>query len=607
MKSTGFNDKKSDRVDEKTRRLMRNAKIMMVDDEPINMRVLQLHLNSEGYERFVTISDSTTAIQILREEKPDVLLLDLQMPEVSGIDILEEIGNDDGLKQVPVIVLTSSSSSDVKFKALELGATDFLSKPVHASELALRMRNTLVSRAYEQQLKHMDALTNLPNRLFFIDYMKKSSECMLDVDRKQVLVLVNLLRFKSINDSFGLNRGDDILWTFSQRMVEVFASDMNSPEVDSQEHVKQSEPVVLRLGGDRFGAIVETGASPSEDKFLLERIDALLASADEPFIIGSQKVFVNISIGVSEFNEKIDSVVAVINSAETAMYHAQNSNGKSFAFYDVCMVANARRLWEMENSMRTATADGEMYLAYQPKVDVVSGVINGAEALLRWDHHSLGHVSPEEFIPLAESSGLIVSIGQWVIEEACKLTASIRASGFPQFRIAVNVSVLQLYKPEFVNDVRQALTISGLSPDGLILEITENMIMKDVVHCIETLKKLHDLGTGISIDDFGTGYSSLSYLQSFPIDQLKIDRSFIMQIESADECAPIVKSIVSLAYDLNLTVVAEGVETETQLEYIRQLSCEQYQGFLMSQPVIAENFKMLLNENARNEKPIRAA
>lgn len=599
MKNTEFNDDEGARVDEKTRRLMRNAKIMMVDDEPINMRVLQLHLNSEGYERFVTVSDSTTAIDVLREEKPDVLLLDLQMPYVSGIDILQSIGIDKELRQIPVIVLTSSSSSDFKFKALQLGATDFLSKPVHASELALRMRNTLVSRAYEQQLKHMDALTNLPNRLFFVDHMKGSAERMLDNNSKRVLVLVNLLRFKSINDSFGSNRGDDVLWTFSQRMLQVFGSGLKTPGVESQENARESAPVVLRLGGDRFGAIVETGACPSEDKYLLECIDALLTSAEEPFVTGSRKVFVNICVGVSVFDEQINSVESAINSAETAMHHAQKSNGKSFAFYDACMVADARRLWEIENAMRTAIANGEMYLAYQPKVDVGCGVINGAEALLRWDHRTLGNVSPEEFVPVAESSGLIVSIGQWVIEQACQQAALIRASGFPDFCIAVNVSVLQLYKPEFIAGVRHALDISGLSPDGLIIEITENMIMKDVANCIEKLKLLQDLGTGISVDDFGTGYSSLSYLQSFPIDQLKIDRSFIMQIESADECAPIVNAVVSLAHDLNLNVVAEGVETETQLAYIKKLSCEQYQGYLMSRPVVAEQFMTLLQDNSR--------
>ena len=586
-------------VDEKTLRLMRNAKIMMVDDEPINMRVLQLHLNAEGYERFVTVSDSRTAISVLRDEMPSVLLLDLNMPEVSGLDILQLIRSDDELKQLPVIVLTSSNNTDTKFKALELGATDFLSKPVHASELALRMRNTIVARTYEQQLMHVDGLTDLPNRLFFTEYIKEQVPGPCPEVGSRVLVLINIHRFKSINDSFGSDRGDDVLWAFSQRLRLAFADSDESFAQPDNGCIPIRTSMVMRLGGDRFGVIVNTGKQPVKDDYLCGCIATLLQSLEDPFVIDTHKIFLNVGIGISGFDDSAQGVETLVNRAETAMNNVDSSNGEAYAFYSVDMVAGARRLLDIENAMRTVIADGGMYLAYQPKVDIRSGQVTGAEALIRWNQSVLGIIGPDEFIPVAESSGLILSIGQWVLEKACMEAAVIRSSGFPDFNIAVNVSILQLIDAGYIEGVKLALAKYRLPTHALTLELTENMIMDNVENSIEKLQALRDLGIRISIDDFGTGYSSLSYLQRFPVDQLKIDRSFIMQIESADDRSPIVKAIVNLAHDLGLTVVAEGVETEIQLAYIQSLNCEQYQGYFKSKPVVAHEFMKLLCSDIR--------
>ena len=586
-------------VDEKTLRLMRNAKIMMVDDEPINMRVLQLHLNAEGYERFVTVSDSRTAITVLRDEMPSVLLLDLNMPEVSGLDILQLIRSDDELKQLPVIVLTSSNNTDTKFKALELGATDFLSKPVHASELALRMRNTIVARTYEQQLMHVDGLTDLPNRLFFTEYIKEQVPGPCPEVGSRVLVLINIHRFKSINDSFGSDRGDDVLWAFSQRLRLAFADSAESSVQADNDCMPIRTSMVMRLGGDRFGVIVNTGKQPVKDDYLCGCIATLLQSLEDPFVIDTHKIFLNVGIGISGFDDSAQGVETLVNRAETAMNNVDSSNGEAYAFYSVDMVAGARRLLDIENAMRTVIADGGMYLAYQPKVDIRSGQVTGAEALIRWNQSVLGIIGPDEFIPVAESSGLILSIGQWVLEKACMEAAVIRSSGFPDFNIAVNVSILQLIDAGYIDGVKLALAKYRLPTHALTLELTENMIMDNVENSIEKLQALRDLGIRISIDDFGTGYSSLSYLQRFPVDQLKIDRSFIMQIESADDRSPIVKAIVNLAHDLGLTVVAEGVETEIQLAYIQSLNCEQYQGYFKSKPVVAHEFMKLLCSDIR--------
>jgi len=576
--------------------LMRNAKIMMVDDEPINMRVLQLHLTVEGYERFVTVSDSTTALSVLRHEKPNVLLLDLNMPVVSGLDILQQIRNDDGLKRLPVIVLTSSNDADTKFKALKLGATDFLAKPVHAGELALRMRNTLVARSYEQQIMHIDTLTDLPNRLFFSDYLQQHLLQLQADQSHNVLVLINLFRFKSVNDSYGSDRGDDVLWAFSQRLSSAFLS-IEKPLSSLRIRRDKRESLVMRLGGDRFGVFLDAGDQPEDDPFLASCLKSLFQSVEEPFIIESHSVYIDLGVGISALDENTKNMEALINHAETAMKHSNKDAAIPYAFYSVDMVAGARRQLDIENAMRTAIADGGLFLTYQPKVDVSSGVITGAEALLRWSHELLGQVSPVEFIPVAESSGQIVAIGKWVLEQACQQAAVIRASGFPDFRIAVNVSIAQLYDTGFIEMVAAALSDTGLPSSALTIELTENMIMKNVQTSICRLSLLRELGIRISIDDFGTGYSSLSYLQRFPIDQLKIDRSFVMQIDGQCAASPIVKAIVNLAHDLDLEVVAEGVESAAQLEYIRGLSCGEYQGYFKSPPVPAGEFIQLLNQD----------
>lgn len=567
---------------------------MMVDDEPLNMDVLQVHLESEGYNRFVTLSDSKIALEQIRKESPDVLLLDLVMPEVTGFDILKEMRLDPESKHIPVIVLTSSEDAETKLRALQLGATDFLSKPVDASELALRMRNTLSSRAYLQRMLNFDQLTDLPNRLSFTKQLRSSLEACHKHGDQAALILFNINRFKTINDSLGPKRGDDVLWAFSERLRTTFES---APQCSNS--ASQISSQVARVGGDRFAILLPIECAESHCADLTNLLEEFVEQLEAPVSVNEEDIYLTVSIGVSTLTQQTRSVENLINDAETAMLHAKGRRDTQFAFYAEQMDEKARELLSMENGMRTAVENGEIFLVFQPKVNVSTNRIVGAEALVRWLHPEFGLISPVHFIPLAEDTGMIVSIGEWVLRESCRVAQQWRELGYDDFKIAVNVSIRQLHELDFISIVQKALDDSALPAEALIVELTENMIMENAETNIVKLRQLKALGVKISIDDFGTGYSSLSYLQRFPLHQLKIDRSFIKEIQGVNDRMPIVKAVISLAHDLGLTVVAEGIETHHQLAHVRALRCEEYQGYYCSKPVTDSEFVELLQSDSR--------
>ncbi|MBX2837622.1 MAG: EAL domain-containing protein [Gammaproteobacteria bacterium] len=574
--------------------VMEAANILMVDDEPLNMEVLQVHLEAEGYSNFTCISDSTKAFEQINNQRPDVVLLDLVMPEVTGFDILFEMRADPELKYIPVIVLTSSDDAATKLKALHLGATDFLAKPVDESELALRMRNTLSVRAYQRQMLYVDSLTNLPNRLYLQKIVQSALNSSDSRCSEAAAVLVNIDRFKMINDSLGPERGDEVLWKFSQRLVAAFGITQAMATVYLA--VQGEGCVAARVGGDQFVIMLSNATSRDE---LTERIVQFLESMKTPVVVDGQDIYLSASIGISSLTSSTESFEELLNDAESAMLYARRNPAIGYAFYSDSMNEKARELMSIGNGLRTAVQNDELFLVYQPKVDTATNTITGAEALIRWNHPELGLVPPVHFISVAEDSGMIVGIGEWVMRQACSQAALWQAYSAACFKIAVNVSIRQLHEPNFVAFVDSVLSESGLPPECLILELTENMVMDNAEANIKKLKSLKALGVGISIDDFGTGYSSLAYLQKFSLDQLKIDRSFIWEIERANDKHPIVKAVVSLAHDLGMTVVAEGVETAQQLAHIHSVGCEEYQGYLCSKPVLADEFETLLLDSIK--------
>lgn len=546
-------------------------------------------------------------MRTLREARPDVLLLDLDMPEVTGFDLLKDIRRDRSLRHLPVIVLTGLTDAATQLRVLQAGANDFLAKPVDPVdpiELALRMRNTLFARAAQMRLTHLDSLTDLPNRPFFMQLLSDRLSHGRDLTTSAepaVLILLNTNRYKAINDSLGADHVDEVLRRFSNRLVAALCTRarLSADKLfDSRRLADRSLSCVARLGGDRFAVLLPLDSDVPDRNVLTHHLQHFVELMERPIIVNGKTSYLSASTGVAAVASDSDSVESIVNDAETAMRHAKLSATSGYAFHSAHMDTRARELLSLENGLRNAVERGEVFLLYQPKVDVRTGRITGAEALVRWNNPVFGLISPANFIPIAEDNGMIFSIGAWVLSESCRQMRLWRDLGHDDCRIAANVSIRRLEEPDFIDTVGRALDESGLEPSALIIELTENMVMENAESNLIKLGELNALGVQLAIDDFGTGYSSLAYFQRFPLDQLKIDRSFVATIEVPTSHAPIIKAVTSLAHDLGLSVVAEGVETIHQLDRVRDCGCEEYQGYLCSRPMPAKAFFGRLEQGA---------
>jgi len=571
----------------------KTATIMMVDDEPTTIEVLEAFLEGEGYENFLTTTDSREALQLLESHRPDVLLLDLIMPNLGGLEVLSLIRNDQALKHTPVIILTSSSEEETKIEALELGATEFLAKPVDASELALRLRNTLNAKAYQDHLTYYDGLTGLPNRRLFMERTDLALQRTKMNSMECAVFHIDIDRFKQINDALGHRFGDALLKAVAERLDEsVRVGDF----LGALALHGESSPL-SRVGGDEFFLFLPEVHSVDHAARIARR---LLSDLSKPFCPEGQDLFLTSSIGIALFPSDGENVETLAANAGIATSHAKQSGGNRYQFYSKSLNAESLERLNLENQLRKALDRQELLLHYQPKVDVRTGRIIGAEALMRWQHPELGLVPPLRFIPIAEETDLIASLGEWALRTACQQNKAWQVAGFSPIRVSVNVSSKQFQMRRLLGTVQGALQASGLEAKHLILEVTESLLIENRQATSDMLREFKEMGLKISVDDFGTGYSSLSNLKSLPLDELKIDRSFVDGVPRDADDAAIVSATIAMAHSLGLTVVAEGVETEEQLAFLEDRGCDEYQGYLFSRPVAPNKWTPLLERGTGN-------
>jgi predicted signal transduction protein with EAL and GGDEF domain/CHASE3 domain sensor protein len=450
-----------------------------------------------------------------------------------------------------------------------------------------------------RQLAFYDSLTRLPNRRYFLEQLKNTLEGAKRYGRLVGLLYLDLDGFKNVNDTLGHGVGDRLLNQVGERLVEGVRSSDLVGRPDSDAAPAMSMPVGLsRLGGDEFTILLTEMSTPENAGKVARRV---LSALSKPFFLDRREVLVTASIGIAVFPSDGQDVLTLMRNADTAMYQAKDQGRNGWQYYSEEMnVAAARRL-QLETRLRRALERQEFSLCYQPIRDAVSGNVIGAEALLRWTDAEMGPVSPSEFVPIAEETGLILPIGDWVLRTACGQAHAWRAAGFRPIRIAVNVSSQQLKQSKLVETVARLLEETGLSPANLDLEFTESALIREDAVTTATIRGLKELGMGLALDDFGTGYSSLSYLRRVPFDRVKIDRFFVGEITSDAEGGKLVAAIITMAHSLDLGVVAEGVETLEQAEFLRRQGCDELQGFLFSQAVPPEEFLRFLEREKEVE------
>ena len=686
----------------------RPNRLLIVDDNEMNRDMLARRLARKGYE--IAMAESAHGLlQRVKQDGTDLVLLDIEMPEVSGLDALKTLRDAYSAIELPVIMVTAKNQSDDIVRALDLGANDYLTKPIDFPVAVARIGTQLSHKRAQEALKESeeryalaargsndglwdwnlsanivhfsprwkamlgylegqigdrpeewfdrihdadrervkeeiaahqggltphfesehrvlhkdgsfrwmlsrgvavhdasgnalrmagsqtditegkvsDPLTGLPNRLLFIDRVgrlikhKKRRK-----DHLFAVLFMDLDGFKMINDSMGHLIGDQLLLGVANRLEKCLRS------TDTVARLGETF-TVARLGGDEFTVLLDDIKDPSDAKRAADRMMKALAT---PFILGGKEVFTSVSIGIALSNTAYELPEEILRDADTAMYRAKSLGKARYEVFDADMRASVMARLQLETDLRRALERGEFRNFYQPIVALVSGEIAGFEALLRWQHPTRGLLGPIEFIPVAEETGLIRELGWWNLREACRQISEWRAGliAHRHLTISVNLSAKQFLQPNLVEDIKKLLRELALSPEALKLEITESTVMADPSAAVEMLQQIKSLGICLAIDDFGTGYSSLSYLHRFPLDTLKIDRSFISGMGDDGEGMEIARTILPMANNLRLDVVAEGVETIQQVALLKKLECKYGQGYYFSRPLTAEGTTALL-------------
>ncbi|HEU4509323.1 MAG TPA: EAL domain-containing protein [Pyrinomonadaceae bacterium] len=458
---------------------------------------------------------------------------------------------------------------------------------LHDDEIVCFVIDVSHNKQTQEKLNHLayhDALTDLPNQVLFKDRLKQAIALSRRNDQMQAVLLLNLDRFKTINDSLGYTAGDRLLQSVAQRLTSC---------------VRESD-TVARFGSDEF-AILLTQIPRAQDAANVAR--AIKETLQQAFLFEDQEIFMSSSIGISLYPQDGRDTAGLLKTAGAALDRAKVQGGNTYQFYTAGGTTRALKQLVLESNLRPALERAEFFVQYQPQISIRDFHLVGMEALVRWQHPSFGLLYPGEFIPLAEESGMIISLGDWIMRIACTQSKVWQDAGLAPMVVSVNFSARQFQQPTFITDVSQILKDTNLDPRWLELELTESSIMKDPEEAIEKLHELKLMGIRVAIDDFGTGYSSLNYLKRFPIDTLKIDKTFVSDVCKDPHDTAIVRAIINLGHALDLTVIAEGVETKEQLQYLSALECDVVQGFLFSKALSAKQFEELLVEQRKITHP----
>ncbi len=607
------------------------ATILIVDDIAANRDMLKRRFERHGF-RVMEADGGKRAVELTRERTFDLVLLDVTMPDLNGLEVLRRIREHPATASLPVIMVTGRAEGEGVAEAFAAGANDYVTKPIdfvvalarinaqlelkRAEEAARRAHETLRqinenleqcvarrtdelvraneqlrneiaererSEAQTQYIAHHDALTGLGNRVLFRQQLNEALERIQRDDGCLAILFIDLDGFKSINDSLGHSIGDSLLKCIAARL---------------RDCVRDTD-VIARLGGDEFAIGQVAKNQPQCAAALAGRLIEIIGA---PCLVEGHQLLVGASIGIAVTAQGQFDPEVLLRSADLAMYRAKADGRGVYRFFEPEMDARAqaRRLLELE--LRSALREGGFELYYQPLFNLEKSQISGVETLLRWQHPQRGLVTPGEFIPLAEEIGLIVPLGEWVLRQACA-----EAVSWPEnISVSVNLSPVQFKYERLVNSVAEALRDSGLPPGRLELEITESVLLDKTNSNLAMLKQLRDLGVRISLDDFGTGYSSLSYLRTFRFDKIKVDQSFIHDLSGRGDGLAIVRAIADIGVSFGIATIAEGVETEEQVRYLRQEGYTEAQGYLFGRPGPASVIRPLLMEGAglAHEPPV---
>ena len=599
----------------------RPGSILIVDDEPHNFDVIEALLTAYDYELNYA-SSGQEALESLEILEVDLILLDVMMPDVDGIKVCERIKAIPQYQPIPIIMVTALSTKEDLAQCLSAGADDFISKPVNALELRARVQSMLrIKQQYNalqlaldrqsvleaekrellenrnseleaevsmrvatlksasEMIMHNalhDALTDLPNRRLLLQQIELAILRSYQLDNYGYAILfLDLDQFNIVNDSLGHIVGDQVLISISERL---------------KSHL-DDVCLLARFGGDEFVILLEYITNIDEVIKIVERI---LNDFQIPLTLNSGEIFINVSIGVVLGNTNYHQAGDLLRDADLAMYKAKAQGRNSYKIFDVEMHNQAVKRMTLETDLRHALDRQDFIIYYQPIMDILNGDrLVGFEALVRWQYPTRGIVSPMDFVPIAEETGLIVALDSWVFNEACKQLAQWKIE-FPDtssLKVSINLTAQDIRQPNFLANIDRTLAETGLDGKSITLEITESMLLDDIDTTIDLLTQVKSRNIQISIDDFGTGYSSLNYIHRLPADYLKIDRSFVNQIQEAKRNHQIVQTIIALSNQLELAVIAEGIETSEQLQILRDLDCEFGQGYLFSKPLSVQEIK----------------